>query len=86
MTIQAGDRIPDVKLTKVTADGPDQVDLLRRGIEMFLLASTAARTNQQRAAEITRSARDLRRRQHDHRIAGADQPAVHLAAHFLGDD
>lgn len=26
MTIQPGDRIPDVKLTKVTAEGPDQVD------------------------------------------------------------
>src|SRR3954451_16924042 len=37
-------------------------------------------------ASITRSARDLRCGQHDHRVAGADQPVVHLAAHFLGDD
>src|SRR5882757_10875844 len=37
-------------------------------------------------ASITRSARDLRCGQHDDRVAGADQPVVHLAAHFLGDD
>jgi dienelactone hydrolase len=40
----------------------DQVDQLRRGIEMFLLASAAARTNQQLAADITRAARDLQAR------------------------
>jgi dienelactone hydrolase len=41
---------------------PDQVDLLRRGIETFLRASAAARTSQQLAAEITRGARDLQAR------------------------
>jgi pimeloyl-ACP methyl ester carboxylesterase len=41
---------------------PDQVDLLRRGIETFLRASVAARTNQQLAAEITRAARDIQSR------------------------
>src|ERR1700694_3256218 len=35
---------------------------------------------------ITRSARDLRRGQHNDRVAGADQPAVHLGSHFFGDD
>src|SRR5512146_2141281 len=37
-------------------------------------------------AERARSARGLRRIDHYDRHAGADQPAVHLAAHFLGDD
>jgi dienelactone hydrolase len=41
---------------------PDQVDLLRRGIETFLRASAAARTNQQLAAEITQNARDIQSR------------------------
>jgi len=41
---------------------PDQVEPLRRGIETFLRASAAARTNQQLAVEITRTARDLQAR------------------------
>src|SRR3954447_15265051 len=37
-------------------------------------------------ASITRSARNLGRGQHDHRIAGADDLAVHLGPHLFGDD
>jgi dienelactone hydrolase len=37
----------------------DQVDLLRRGIEAFLGASTSARTNQKLAGELTASARAI---------------------------
>jgi dienelactone hydrolase len=57
---------------------PDQVEPLRRGIETFLRASAVARTNQQLAAEITRTARALQARM--------PQPSATLMAYVLNRD
>jgi len=57
---------------------PGQVDLLRRGIEAFLLASAAARTSQQLAADITRAARDLQ--------AHMPQPSATLMEYVINRD
>src|SRR5260221_4590845 len=55
------------------------------------LPATAARSVKLRTicrtgCWITRSARGPGRVDHDHGVAGADQPAVHFGAHFLRDD
>jgi dienelactone hydrolase len=57
---------------------PEQVEPLRRGIEMFLRASAAARTDQTEAAEMTRAARAIQ--------VGLPEPSATLLKYAIDRD